>query len=60
MIKKYESAAKKSSAMLFPQIGIDSAPPDLMAWALAKHIRLHFSGAKTGEVVVSVHKLKYV
>lgn len=60
MIKKYESTAKGSGAMLFPQIGVDSSPADLMAWALAKHNRVHFGGAKTDEVVVSVHKLKYV
>lgn len=58
MIKKYESTAKKSGSMLFPEIGVESAPAELLAWSLAKHNRVHFGGAKTGEVVMSVHKLK--
>ena len=53
MIKKYEDVAKQSGSMLFPEIGVDSAPPDLVAWLLAKQNRLG-SGAKTGETVLSV------
>lgn len=59
MIKKYESAAKQSGSMLFPEIGVESAPAELVAWSVAKHNRVNF-GAKTGEVVMSVHRLKYV
>lgn len=57
MINKYESVAKQSGSMLFPQIGIESAPADIVAWALSKHNRTQLD-AKTGEVVMSVHKLK--
>lgn len=57
MIKKYEAVAKKSGSMLFPEIGIESAPADLVTWSLTKHNRTHLD-AKTGEVVLSVHKLK--
>lgn len=57
MIKKYEEAAKQSGSMLFPEIGIESAPADLISWSLAKHNRTHL-GANTGEVVMSIHELK--
>lgn len=57
MIKKYEAVAKQSGSMLFPEIGIESAPADLVTWSLTKHNRTHLD-AKTGEVVLSVHKLK--
>ncbi|OLN83710.1 Saccharopine dehydrogenase-like oxidoreductase, partial [Colletotrichum chlorophyti] len=56
MIGKYEGVAKESGAMMFPQIGIESAPPDLVTWTLAKEIRENLS-AKTGAVTVSVHHL---
>lgn len=56
MIKKYEEAAKKSGAMMFPQIGLDSAPADVMTWNLAKTIRDELD-AKTKDVTVSMHEL---
>lgn len=57
MINKYEGVAKQSGSMLFPEIGIESAPADIVTWSLAKHNRTHLD-AKTGEVVMSVQKLK--
>lgn len=57
MIKKYEHVAKESGSMLFPEIGVESAPADLIAWSLAKQNRTAF-GAKTGETVMSVHRMK--
>ncbi|PSR94426.1 Saccharopine dehydrogenase-domain-containing protein [Coniella lustricola] len=57
MIKKYESVAKKTGSMLFPQTGVESAPADLLTWALAKQIRQKFEGAKTAEAIVSIHRL---
>lgn len=59
MIKKYEAAAQQSGSMLFPEIGVESTPAELVAWSVAKHNRVHF-GEKTGDVVMSVHKLKSV
>lgn len=59
MIKKYENVAKQSGSMLFPEIGVESTPAELVAWSVAKHNRVHF-GAKTGDVVMSVHRLKWV
>lgn len=57
MIKKYETAAKESGSMLFPEIGIESSPADLIAWSVVKHNRTQLN-AKTGEVVLSVHELE--
>ncbi|KAK2626002.1 hypothetical protein QTJ16_004264 [Diplocarpon rosae] len=56
MIKKYEATAKKNRCIMIPQIGIDSAPPDLVTWTLVDMVRKRFS-APTGEVVVSVHDM---
>lgn len=56
MIKRYEKIAKASGSLMFPQIGIESAPPDLITWTLAKKIRDELS-AKTGDTTVSIHKL---
>lgn len=57
MIKKYERAAKQSGAIMLPQIGLESAPPDLVTWLLIDMIKQRFA-APTAEVVVSVHELK--
>lgn len=57
MIEKYEKYAKRTGSMLFPETGVESAPADLSVWSLAKHNRTEFS-AKTGEVILSCHKLK--
>lgn len=59
MIKKYESTAKSNGCIMIPQIGIESAPADLVTWTLVDMIRRKLS-APTGEVVVSVHDLKCV
>ncbi|KAM0276769.1 hypothetical protein ACHAQH_006418 [Verticillium albo-atrum] len=56
MISKYGKAAQASGALMFPEVGLESAPPDLMTWAMAKIIREKLS-AKTGEVTVSIHTL---
>lgn len=57
MIKKYEQAAKLSGSMLFPEIGVESAPADLVAYSLARHNRTQLN-AETSEVVLSVHELE--
>ncbi|KAH8909735.1 hypothetical protein BR93DRAFT_965817 [Coniochaeta sp. PMI_546] len=56
MIKKYELTAKASGALMFPQCGIESSPPDLITWSLASAIRSRFN-APVAEVTVSLHKL---
>ncbi|KAH6849972.1 Saccharopine dehydrogenase-domain-containing protein [Chaetomium sp. MPI-CAGE-AT-0009] len=57
MLKKYEATAKETGALMFPQIGIESAPPDLVTWSLASFIRSEFS-SPIRDVTVSIHKLK--
>jgi short subunit dehydrogenase-like uncharacterized protein len=57
MIKKYEQAAKESGAILIPQMGLESAPPDLITWSLANRLRKEL-GAQTKDVVLSLHALR--
>jgi short subunit dehydrogenase-like uncharacterized protein len=57
MIKKYEKTAKSTGAILVPQIGIESAPADLVTWTLVNMIREKYS-APTAEVVVSLHEIR--
>jgi short subunit dehydrogenase-like uncharacterized protein len=59
MLKKYEATAQESGSIMIPQIGVESAPPDLITWSLVNMIKERFS-APTGEVVVSVHEAKSV
>jgi short subunit dehydrogenase-like uncharacterized protein len=54
MIKKYESIAKESGAILIPQMGLESAPPDLCTWSLANTLRKEMD-AQTKDVVLSLH-----
>ncbi|KND94754.1 putative trans-acting enoyl reductase [Tolypocladium ophioglossoides CBS 100239] len=56
MIKKYEKTAQETGAIMFPQIGVESAPPDLCTWAMARFIRNELD-VPTRDVVVSLHKL---
>ncbi|KAG9247255.1 Saccharopine dehydrogenase-domain-containing protein [Calycina marina] len=56
MIRKYERSAKASGSIMFSQIGIESGPPDLIAWSLVESIKKRFS-APTGEVVVCLHDI---
>lgn len=44
---------------MIPQSGIESAPPDLISWAMAQHVRTDLD-APTKDVVVTIHKLKCV
>lgn len=57
MIKKYDSAARASGALMFPQIAVESAPSDLITWSLVQLNRTEL-GAPTGDVTISVHELK--
>jgi short subunit dehydrogenase-like uncharacterized protein len=54
MIKKYERTAKTTGSIMIPQIGVDSAPADMMTWVLVNMIKQKFSVA-TGEVVLSAN-----
>jgi short subunit dehydrogenase-like uncharacterized protein len=54
MIKKYEAAAKMTGAIMIPQIGVESAPADMLTWTLVSLIRSKFS-VPTGQVILSLH-----
>ncbi|KAI4133234.1 MAG: hypothetical protein LQ338_000292 [Usnochroma carphineum] len=57
MIQKYHDMAKTNGAIIIPEIGIESAPSDLLAWSLATLIKEKFSSS-TKEVVASVHEMR--
>ncbi|KAF1822218.1 uncharacterized protein K489DRAFT_320197 [Dissoconium aciculare CBS 342.82] len=57
MVNKYGDLAKKTGAIIIPQSGIESAPPDLISWMLAAYLRETLQ-VGTKELVVSLHDLK--
>lgn len=57
MINKYESTAKKTGAIMIPQAGVESSPPDLATWLLAKTLRTEL-GVKTKDVVMSLYHIR--
>ena len=57
MIEKYHEIAKANHAVIIPEIGIESAPSDLLAFALVSLIRTKLS-VGTKEVTASVHNMK--
>ena len=59
MVKKYEALARKSGAMIFPQCGFESAPPDLLTWSMTQYLQKQMS-AQAKEVYVTIHKIMYV
>ncbi|KAI4094659.1 MAG: hypothetical protein LQ344_002130 [Seirophora lacunosa] len=56
MIQKYHDTAKANGAIMIPQIGMESAPSDLLAWSLARVIKEKLS-QNTKEVVASIHEI---
>lgn len=57
MIRKYHHVAKANGAIIIPQIGVESAPADVLSLCVAKCIRENLS-AGTRELVLSTHDLK--
>lgn len=57
MIRKYHETAKVNHAIIIPEIAIESAPSDLLTFALAKIIREKLS-VGTKEVIGCVHEVK--
>ena len=57
MIEKYHEIAKANHAIIIPEIAIESAPSDLLAFALVNFIRKELS-VGTKEVIASVHDFK--
>lgn len=57
MIKKYDSVAKSNNAIMIPQIGLESAPADLLSWSMVTYARQTLS-AGIAELVFSVYDMK--
>ncbi|KAJ5674487.1 uncharacterized protein N7477_004421 [Penicillium maclennaniae] len=43
LIEKYHETAKSNGAIIMPSVGVESAPADMLAWALVKRIRSEYS-----------------
>lgn len=57
MIKKYDSVAKSNNAIIIPQIGVESAPADLLSWSIATHARRTLSTG-ISELIYSVYDMR--
>ena len=57
MINKYHETAKANHAIIIPEIAVESAPSDMMAFALTQLIRKELS-VGTKEVVGCMHEIK--
>ena len=57
MIEKYHEIAKVNRSIMIPGIGIESAPSDLLAFALVALIRKRLS-VGTREVIASIHDIR--
>jgi short subunit dehydrogenase-like uncharacterized protein len=57
VIVKYEEAAKKSGAIIIPEVGIESAPSDLVAYIATRLIRKVWD-CGVMDVVAAVYELK--
>ena len=56
MIERYHATAEKNKAIIIPEIGIESAPSDMLAWSLVTLFRKEFSiGAR--EITGSLHHI---
>jgi short subunit dehydrogenase-like uncharacterized protein len=57
MIQKYEATAKATGACMIPQCGLESAPSDLLTWAVVAEARSRFS-SQIADVVMNMHQLR--
>ncbi|KAK5069558.1 hypothetical protein LTR64_008239 [Lithohypha guttulata] len=57
IITKFEETAKKNKAVIIPEIGIESAPSDLVAYSAVKRIR-EIWDCGVMDMVAAVHELK--
>ncbi|KAI9691578.1 MAG: hypothetical protein M1822_007649 [Bathelium mastoideum] len=57
IIHQYHDLAKSNGAIMIPQIGIESAPADLLTWLLVTHLR-RTASLPTAEVIFSIFKVK--
>ncbi|KAJ5083497.1 hypothetical protein N7456_012924 [Penicillium angulare] len=57
IIEKYHETAKANGAIIIPSVGMESAPPDILAWALVKRIREDLS-SQTREIQSCIKEIK--
>ncbi|KAI9851220.1 MAG: hypothetical protein M1838_004232 [Thelocarpon superellum] len=57
IIQDYHEQAKATGAIMIPQIGIESAPADLMTWTLVTALREKYS-ITTEEVIFTIHRIR--
>ena len=57
MIEKYHDLASVNGAIIIPQIGMESAPSDLLAWSLATYLRRTLS-CDTAEVICTLYEVR--
>ena len=57
MIEKYHNLASANGAIIIPEIGIESAPSDLLAWSLATYLRMNLS-CDTAEVICTLYEVR--
>ncbi|KAL2864464.1 uncharacterized protein BJX67DRAFT_220407 [Aspergillus lucknowensis] len=56
-VEKYHETAKSNGAIIIHSVGIESAPPDMLVWAIVKEVREKLS-CHTRKVTGAVHELK--
>jgi len=57
MIKKYDHVAKSNKAIIIPQIGVESAPADMLSWSVVTHARRTLSSG-VAELIFSVYDMR--
>ena len=56
MIERYHATAEKTRAIIIPEIGLESAPSDMLTWSLATFFREKFF-LGTKEIIGSLHHI---
>lgn len=59
MIEKFHDTARSSGAVIIPSVGIESAPADILTWAVVKRVREELS-SHTRDVTCCIEEMKYV
>lgn len=57
VVQKYHDQAKAAKVIIIPQIGVDSAPADLLTWSLVTHVRRTLN-QPVKDVNFTVHEIK--
>ncbi|CAL5873201.1 uncharacterized protein PFLUO_LOCUS7470 [Penicillium psychrofluorescens] len=57
IVDKYHETAKANGAIIIPSLGVESAPADILAWALVKQVREALS-CQTKEINSCIKELK--